>query len=98
MDLSPYKEVSASGEELTRINIRLSRTAHRKLSTMIPWGIRRNVVEAVLLLVLDAVEKHGVAVAGAIMDGHFSIRPNYPEAPHYGQANTAKDPFPGPDA
>jgi|SRR5918996_2440894 hypothetical protein len=71
----PAAEFSAAGEELTRVNIRVSREVHRKMLTLIPWGLRRNVIEAVLKLVLDAVEKDGIVVAGALLDGKFKLYP-----------------------
>jgi hypothetical protein len=43
--------------------------------TLIPWGLRRNVIEAVLKLILDAVEKDGIVVAGALLDGKFKLYP-----------------------
>lgn len=82
-----HGEVSASGEALARVNIRLSRETHKKMNHLIPWGLRRNVVEAVLNLVLDAVERDGIAVAGAILDGHFRL-----EVSH-GPSKGTKDPY-----
>jgi hypothetical protein len=35
--------------------------------------MRRNLMEVVLQLVLDAVEQDGMVVAGAILDGNFKL-------------------------
>jgi len=56
-----------------RASMRISRETHERLETLIPWGMRRDVLEVVLQLVLDAIEEDGMVVAGAILDGKFKL-------------------------
>jgi hypothetical protein len=58
---------------LIRVNIRISQDMHKQMSTLIPWGLRRNVLETVLQLILDAIKADGMVVAGAILDGRFKL-------------------------
>lgn len=58
---------------LVRVNIRLSKHMHAEMATLIPRGLRRNVHETVLQLVLDAIRENGMVVAGAILDGDFKL-------------------------
>ena len=58
---------------LVRVNVRVSRQLHDQMLTIIPWGLRRYVLEAVLKLVLEAIDKDGQVVAGAILDGRFKL-------------------------
>jgi len=58
---------------LVRVYIRVSKGTHREMMTLIPWGLRRSVHETVLQLVLDAIRKDGMVVAGAILDGDFKL-------------------------
>lgn len=62
-----------SEDGLIRVNVRVSKELHDSMLTVIPWGLRRYVLEAVLRLVLDAVKKDGQVVAGAILDGRFKL-------------------------
>ena len=63
----------SSEDGFVRTHIRLSINAHKEMQALIPWGLRRNVIEAVLTLVLDAVREDGMVVAGAILDGRFKL-------------------------
>lgn len=65
--------MSISKDGLVRVNIRISKAMHEDMATLIPWGLRRNVHETVLQLVLDAVRSDGMVVAGAILDGQFKL-------------------------
>lgn len=58
---------------LVRVNVRVSKILHDDMLTVIPWGLRRYILEAVLKLVLDAVKRDGQVVAGAILDGRFKL-------------------------
>jgi hypothetical protein len=58
---------------LIRVTIRISERMHRDMASLIPWGMRRNVHETVLQLVLDAIRRDGMVVAGAILDGRFKL-------------------------
>lgn len=58
---------------LVRVNVRVSKELHDEMLTIIPWGLRRYVLEAVLRLVLDAIKKDGQVVAGAVLDGRFKL-------------------------
>jgi hypothetical protein len=60
-------------KNLVRVYIRVSKKTHDEMMTLIPWGLRRNVHETVLQLVLDAIRSDGMVVAGAILDGHFKL-------------------------
>jgi hypothetical protein len=46
---------------------------HREIDELIPWGIRRSIIETVLQLVLDAVREDGMVVIGSILDGKFKL-------------------------
>lgn len=62
------------GEDgLVGMKVRVSQEVHAQMARLIPWGMRRNVIETVLQLVLDAVERDGMVVAGAILDGRFKL-------------------------
>jgi hypothetical protein len=41
----------------------------------IPWGIRSEVIRALLTRAIDAGNRHGALIYGAIMDGQFDIIP-----------------------
>jgi len=56
-----------------RTHIRISKRTHRDVAELIPWGMRRNVIETVLSLILDAVRQDGMVVVGAILDGKFKL-------------------------
>ena len=58
---------------LMRVNVRISKKMHEEMALLIPWGLRRNVHETVLQLVLDAIRSDGMVVAGAILDGRFKL-------------------------
>lgn len=62
-----------SEDGLVRVYIRISRGMHDEMQKLIPWGLRRNVHETVLQLVLDAIRSDGMVVAGAILDGRFKL-------------------------
>jgi len=59
-------------DDLVRVHIRISRKLHKQMQ-IVPWGIRRHVLEVVLKLVLDAIKSDGIIVAGAILDGNFKL-------------------------
>lgn len=58
---------------LVRVYIRISRRMHDEMSALIPWGLRRNVHETVLQLVLDAVKADGMVLVGHLLDGKFKL-------------------------
>lgn len=71
---------------MVRVNLRISKQMHDDMQKLIPWGLRRNVHETVLKLVLDAVRMDGMVVAGAILDGKFKlIRSESEERPELGR-------------
>lgn len=69
---------------LVRVNIHLSKAVHQDMSNLIPWGMRRIVLETVLCLILDAIREDGIQVAGAILDGEFKLIRANPTSSHYG--------------
>jgi len=74
----------SSKDGLVRVNIHLTKAVHRDMSNLIPWGMRRNVLETVLMLILDAIREDGVVVAGAILDGQFKLIRTDRIPSHYG--------------
>lgn len=62
-----------SEDGLVRVNVRVSKEIHDGMLTVVPWGTRRYVLEAVLKLVLDAIKQDGQVVTGAILDGRFKL-------------------------
>jgi hypothetical protein len=41
----------------------------------IPWGLRSEIIRALLVRAIDAGERHGSLMYGAIMDGKFDLIP-----------------------
>jgi len=61
-------------DEDIRISITLDLDLHERLKKM-PYGIRSEVIRVLIRRVLDAGEKGGSAVYGAVLDGDFDIVP-----------------------
>mgnify|MGYP000091231955 CR=1 FL=1 len=55
-----------------RISLPIDEALYERLSKM-PWGMRSPIVRVLLERVIDAGEKHGAMIYGAILDGHFDI-------------------------
>jgi hypothetical protein len=62
-----------SDDNLAKVNVRVPRDLHDELNVIVPWGLRRHLVEAVLKLVLDAIRSDGPMVIGAILAGKFKL-------------------------
>lgn len=58
----------------TKITIPIPVDLHDKLNRLVPWGMRKHLVNAVLDMVLDAIAKDGDIVMGAIMARTFKLQ------------------------
>lgn len=58
---------------LRTINVRVPRDLHDEFTRAIPRGLRTMLVQSILSLILDAVNKDGKLVLGAIMSGEYRL-------------------------
>ena len=77
---------------LVRVYIRISKRMHDDMSALIPWGLRRNVHETVLQLVLDAVKLDGMVLVGHLLDGKFKLVRDEQESVRNADAERAHGP------
>ena len=61
--------------ETVRVNFNMPLEEHSRFHALLPHGIRGHVLNALCLKVVDATERHGNVILGAIMDGKFRIEP-----------------------
>ena len=56
-----------------RISFFVDEECYKKAAT-IPWGLRSAILRALLLKAIDAAERQGDMIYGAIIGGDFSIK------------------------
>lgn len=61
-------------EQTVRINFEVSRDLHAKMARTFPYGMRGRVVTVLLEAIVEATEKQGQMILGAILDGQFVLR------------------------
>jgi hypothetical protein len=66
-------------EKQVRIGFNIPESLYKKTEE-IPWGMRSMVLRMLLERLIDAGEKHGLAIYGAIMSGDFEL--TYKERDH----------------
>lgn len=59
--------------ELVRLTIEVDRDFHNRLDTAFPWGSRTRITRLVLYRMVEAVERGGPAMLGALMSGEFAL-------------------------
>lgn len=60
-------------EETKRITVEIPATTHRRLLKSVTWGLRRHLINAILEMILRAIDERGPLVIGAILAGEFSL-------------------------
>ena len=55
-----------------RISFNIPRRLQEKAEAM-PWGVRTRILAILLERILDAAEKYGSMIYGALLDGDFQI-------------------------
>ena len=48
-------------------------------NTGVPWGIRSVLIRKIFEMVVDLIEKHGLIIIGAILEGKCELRLKRPE-------------------
>lgn len=75
-----------SEDTLGKVNVRVQKDLHNDLNELVPWGMRRHLIEACIRLVVDAVKRDGLVVIGAILAGRFSlVRTDQDDPPNFGK-------------
>lgn len=59
--------------KITRISFDVDKDLYDKTES-IPWGVRASILRILLERVVEAADKQGKMIYGAIMDGKFDIR------------------------
>jgi hypothetical protein len=60
-------------KNLSKVNVRVHPDLHTDLNRLVPWGMRRHLIEAVLKLIVDSIRTDGIVMIGAILAGRFSL-------------------------
>lgn len=58
-----------------RVTLIVTPERQRRINTLIRYGLRRALINAVIDLVLDAIERDGEIVVGYVLDGRYSLVP-----------------------
>ncbi len=56
-----------------RISFNIPKHLHEKAENM-PWGVRTRILGILLERILDAADKYGMMIYGALLDGDFEIK------------------------
>lgn len=57
-----------------RISVPIPQELYEKFHRVIPWGFRKHLMKSVVEIVLEAVERDGNIVMGAVMAGRFRLQ------------------------
>ena len=60
---------------MRRLTLDVSDELFEQAQADIPWGVRSEVLRALLTKAIEAGNRHGTLIYGAIMDGQFDIIP-----------------------
>lgn len=60
-------------ENLKRVTIQVQPETYERLNRLVRHGFRRHLMEKLVVLVLDAIEKDGEIVVGALMEGSYKL-------------------------
>jgi|TARA_Y100000310_G_scaffold345664_1_gene467911 hypothetical protein len=60
------------GKDEVRISFNIPRKLQEKAEAM-PWGVRTRILAILLERILDAADKYGSMIYGALLDGDFEI-------------------------
>jgi hypothetical protein len=60
-------------EELKRITIQVKPETYEKLTRVVRHGFRRHVLEKLIDLAIDAIERDGDTMTGALLGGDYKL-------------------------
>lgn len=59
--------------EPARLNVDLDRDLHDRLNRCVPWGVKAVVIRSLVTLLVEAVERDGPLILGAVMAKDVSL-------------------------
>ena len=62
-----------SPTDSAHIHVQVDRSLHTRALKLIPWGLRSEMFRKVLEVILDAIERHGQVMIGALISGRIRI-------------------------
>ena len=57
-----------------RVNFHVDRTLNQRIEVKVPWGMKAHLMRAIMVMVADALDKHGDVVLGAILAGNMELK------------------------
>ena len=60
-------------EKTVRTTLHLTKDIIERSERLMPWGMRSQIIRAILDKALDVAEEHGTLAFGAILDGQYEI-------------------------
>lgn len=65
--------VATIDERKVRMNFEVPETLFKRTQEALPWGVRANVIRAILEIIVRSVERDGQMILGAIMSGECRL-------------------------